>query len=91
MDNEVIQMAAKARFPFHVQDILNGKLISNAQHNGSHDLYTGRVKLALEEIGAKYGSALTPEIAYEEIVNLTNRIKKKIDDNPTTAINDLIF
>ena len=87
----VIQKAAQARFPFHVQDIMNGIPISALQHSGSHPNYTLRVNQALENIKISYGSNLTPEIAYQEIVNLTNRIKAEIASHPNTKIDDLIF
>jgi hypothetical protein len=90
-NQRVIQLAAQSKFPFHVQDVLNGIPLSLIQHNGSHDLYTGRVRVALDNISRQYGTNLTPEIAYNEIVNLTNRIKKAILANPNTPINNLIF
>ena len=69
-------MAAQARFPFHVQDVLNGIPISTLQHNGSHGIYTEKVKGALRSISLKHGNSLTPEIAYHEVVQLTNKIKE---------------
>jgi hypothetical protein len=87
----VIQKAAQAVFPFHVQDVMNGIPISALQHSGSHPNYTIRVNQALENIEISYGSNLTPEIAYQEIVNLTNRIKAEIASHPNTKIDDLIF
>ena len=88
---EVIQKAAGANFPFHVQDILNGIPLSPLQHKGSHDLYTGRVRSALNDIKQRFGASLTPEIAYNEIVDLTNRIKEAILANPNTNIENIIF
>lgn len=88
---DVIQKAAQARFPFHVQDVLNGIPLSAIQHNGPHSEYTKRVGKALKEISETYGATLTPEIAFQELVNLTNRIKNTILANPITPINNLIF
>lgn len=88
---EVIQKAASAKFPFHVQDILNGVPLTAAQHLGSHPQYTQRVRLALQQIKNTHGSNLTPEIAYQEIVDLTNRIKQAILANPNTSIENIIF
>jgi uncharacterized membrane protein YgcG len=87
----VIQKAASAKFPFHVQDILNGIPLTTAQHLGSHPQYTQRVKNALLEIETRVGANLTPEIAYQEIVNLTNRIKSIIIANPNLNIDNIIF
>jgi hypothetical protein len=70
---------------------MNGIPISALQHSGSHPNYTIRVNQALENIEISYGSNLTPEIAYQEIVNLTNRIKAEIASHPNTKIDDLIF
>jgi uncharacterized membrane protein YgcG len=88
---EVIQKAASARFPFHVQDILNGVPLTAAQHLGSHPQYTERVRIALQQIKLSHGANLTPEIAYQEIVNLTNRIKAAILANPNVSIENIIF
>lgn len=88
---DVIQKAAQARFPFHVQDALNGIPLNTTQHLGSHSAYTDRVKRALEEIKRRYGTHLTPEVAFQELVDLTNRIKSAILANPNTALNNLIF
>jgi hypothetical protein len=49
------------------------------------------VNLALQRIRNLHGSNLTPEIAYQEIVELTNRIKNLILANLNTKIDDLIF
>ncbi len=87
----VIQEAAKSRFPFHVQDLLNGIPLNSIQHNGSHDAYTNRVAEALVDIQRNYGNSLTPEIAYQEILNLANRIRNAILANPNTSINNIIF
>jgi A nuclease family of the HNH/ENDO VII superfamily with conserved AHH len=87
----VIQKAASAKFPFHVQDLLNGIPLTTAQHLGSHPQYTQRVKNALLEIETRIGANLTPEIAYQEIVNLTNRIKSVINANPNLNIENIIF
>jgi hypothetical protein len=88
---KVIQMAAKTDFPFHVQDILNGIPLSTVQHNGSHAAYTEKVRQALRQIETQHGSNLTPQIAFQEIVDLTNRIKAQILANPTVSINNLNF
>jgi hypothetical protein len=88
---DVIQKAASARFPFHVQDILNGVPLTTAQHIGSHPQYTERVRIALQEIKTRHGVNLTPEIAYQEIVDLTNRIKAVITANPNVSIENIIF
>ena len=84
-------MAAQARFPFHPQDALNGIPISTFQHNAPHNLYSDRVAQALQQINDRYGAALTPDIAYREIVDLTNRIKDRILANPNTPLNEIIF
>jgi len=88
---KVIQLAAQSKFPFHVQDALNGIPLSTVQHSGSHPDYTKRVAAALKEISDTYGVNLTPEIAYNEILDLTNRIKNAILTNPNTPINQIIF
>ncbi len=87
----VIQLAAQSRFPFHVQDILNGIPLSSIQHYGPHDVYTRRVREALEEVKARYGSGLTPEIAKNELISLTNKIRTAILNNPNLHLNDIVF
>jgi hypothetical protein len=74
-----------------VQDLLNSIPLTTAQHLGSHPQYTQRVKNALLEIETRIGANLTPEIAYQEIVNLTNRIKSVIIANPNLNIENIIF
>lgn len=88
---EVIQKAAQAKFPFHPQDALNGIPLNSLQHLGSHPNYTARVSTELEKIRIRHGANLTPEIAYQELINLTNRIRQAIISNPNTPIEHLIF
>ncbi len=89
--NEVVQQAAQAKFPFHMQDILNGIGLNAAQHMGSHPVYTIRVTAALKEIKDRLGANFNPQSAYDEIVLLTNKIKAAIAANPNTPIDQLIF
>lgn len=89
--NVVVQKAAQARFPFHMQDVLNGIPLTTAQHLGSHPNYTIRVTNALNAIPSKLGANYTPENVFNEIVNLTNRIKAAILANPNTPIDQIIF
>jgi hypothetical protein len=88
---EVIQKAAQARFPFHVQDVLNGIPLNTIQHSGKHPKYTERVRTELAKIKTKHGTNLTPEIAYHEIVDLTERIKAAILASPNTNIENILF
>ncbi|MBI2730973.1 MAG: AHH domain-containing protein [Sphingobacteriales bacterium] len=76
-----------------MQDILNGVPLTTAQHLGSHPNYTSRVTAELDKIVDRLNKngSFTPENAYHEIVDLTNRIKQAIINNPNTPIDQIIF
>jgi hypothetical protein len=92
-ENDLVQKAAEARTAFHMQDALNGVPLTAAQHLGSHPNYTNRVTNELNNIRDRLisSNSFTPENAYTEIVDLTNRIKQAIINNPNTPIDQLIF
>lgn len=89
--NEVIQKAAKFGNAFHMNEALNGIPLSAAVHNGSHAAYDQRVVDRLIDIKNQYGSNMTPQQAYDGVVELINDIRTAIQNNPTTPINQLIF
>jgi hypothetical protein len=84
-------MAAKSRFSISCARCTKWDSIRTRAKYESHPNLTNRVNLALQRIRNLHGSNLTPEIAYQEIVELTNRIKNLILANLNTKIDDLIF
>lgn len=88
VEEPLVQLAAKAKAPFHINEFNNGINISNLYHNGSHPNYSLKVKQEMERI---YNANMTPQVAQEELQTLLRRIKTAILASPTTNINDVIF
>ena len=84
-----IQKAAKkdGMSPFHLNDLINGIPLDNVIHNGSHPDYDNAVRMALDLIP----SNATPAQAYDEVVQLINRIRVAIANNPNLKINEIVF
>ncbi len=89
VDEPLIQLAARGKNPFHINDITNGVNISNTYHYESHPAYTERVRQAMQQI---YSSkTLTPTEAYQELQIILQKIRSSITTNSSTNINDIIF
>jgi hypothetical protein len=82
-----VQKAAQGSNTFHLNEILNGILLSPAFHTENHAAYLSRVQTRLDAIPTN----LSPEQTREKIVELINDIKLQIQINPNTHIDNLIF
>ncbi|WP_374174414.1 AHH domain-containing protein [Flavobacterium tructae] len=83
----IIQKAANCKQAFHMNDALNGIPLSTAIHNGSHGEYDKIIQKYLDNIP----SDATPDFAYEKVMEIINKAKKAIQNNPNTHINQLKF
>ena len=84
----LVQLAAKSKAPFHINEFNNGINMSYLYHNGSHPTYTTEVRLAMDRI---YNANMTPQAAQQELQLLIERIRNAINSNPTTNINNIQF
>jgi hypothetical protein len=91
-DQKLVQEAAKAKAPFHINEFNNGVNISELFHNGSHPNYTERVKVAMQGIyDSNGGPNISPQVAQQQLQNLLYRIRNAISSNPTTNIDNITF
>ena len=91
-DQPLVQAAAKAKAPFHINEVNNGINMSSLYHNGSHPTYTEEVRLAMARIySANGGVNIQPYVAQQELQRLLTTIKDAIVANPTTNINNIRF
>ena len=89
-----MQEAAKGSSAFNLNEILNGIPLTSIQHNGSHSLYSARVKAHLINIKNNLVNSgiFNPATARQAIDDLINNIiKPAITSNPNTLINEIIF
>jgi uncharacterized protein (DUF2267 family) len=73
-----------------MNEFANGIPLSSAIHAGDHLNYNLRIQYHLDDI-FESNPNLTPDQASIHLRNLINRIKAKINQEPTTHINELIF
>jgi A nuclease family of the HNH/ENDO VII superfamily with conserved AHH len=87
-DHPLIQKLAKSKNSFHLNERYNGIALNAIQHAGSHEAYSTRIFNALEGIRQKN---LPDDDAFREIKNLIDKITTAINNNPNTAIDNIIF
>ncbi len=87
VNHPVVQKAAKFKnAPFHMNDIPNGKGISKLYHNGSHPDYSTFIGNKLNELGQQ---GHNEEKLAEILANWQTLLRNKIDEFPTTNINEI--
>jgi hypothetical protein len=89
----VIQKAAKAKNPFHINEFDNGIAVE-AWQNTNHPQYNNRVEAILENYKNSFDNFdrdVSAEEAYEFLNLEMSKLYNLIDNNPTVKINDLIF
>ncbi len=91
INHDVVQKAAHGNNAFHMNEILNGLPLSQAQHLSDHAGYNAKVLEELNKIQARLGSNLNPTNAKNEIELLINRIKTQLINNPNSPLGDIIF
>lgn len=92
--DDVVQEAAKGSNAFNLNELLNGIPLNPIQHNGSHDLYNGRVKAHLNGIKNSLVNSgnFNPSSARQALEDLINNvIKPEILSHPNTPVNQIIF
>jgi len=85
----VIQKAAKAEFPFHINEFSNGIAV-DAWQNTTHPNYNDKIFDILEEFNNDYPSA-TPEQAKAFLEEEMEALFQLIQSNPSIKIDRLIF
>lgn len=90
-DRPLVQKAAEGGF--HINDVLNGLVVTSLQQSGSHPQYDAKVIASMQNIITSYGGIanMTSAQAISELTNLINRIKTEIVNHPGVPLNDLIF
>ena len=87
----LVQAAARARNPFHMNEFKNGFPLHESRHMGSHPNYDARVQNALNIIKQSLGTNPDPNMAAEALRNLTDRITNAIRIQADKRIDDVIF
>jgi hypothetical protein len=92
LDHDVIQTAAKkdGTNPFHMNDASNGMALGPVQHQGSHPAYTDAVLNRLDKIKEQFPN-ITPEIAAQKVLFLTNKIRDVVNQHSDKKVNDPII
>jgi hypothetical protein len=85
----VIQKAAKAENPFHINQFDNGIAV-DAWQNTNHPAYNSRLEAILDLWNSGNPNA-SPEAANAFLEDKMEEIFLIIQNNPNTKINDLIF
>lgn len=88
LSHPAIQMAAKAKDPFHMNELLNGTALGFAQHSGNHSIYISKVTEKLDAIMLTPG--ITPDIARTRVNELLLLIKNAIVSQGVN-VDQLIF
>lgn len=86
----IVQQAAKDPRAFHMNEAINGIPLENTVHFGSHPNYDNRVLQRFELLNDTFQN-ITPEQAYDGLIDIIHDIKTAIINNPNTHIDDLIF
>ena len=89
-NNLIVQKAAKAAEAFHMNELLNGISLGPLIHNGSHFAYDSKILQKLTDFAAAVPNA-TPSQCYDEVIDIINKVRTAIANNPNTPINQLIF
>ncbi len=89
--HEVVQRAARSGNAFHMNEALNGIPLNIGVHGGSHPAYDQRIMNRLSEIADFYGPNMTPQQAYNGLIDLINDVRIAVINNPNVPINQLIF
>ncbi|BFM42904.1 hypothetical protein CFS9_15450 [Flavobacterium sp. CFS9] len=84
---EVIQKASKSKHAFHMNEELNGIALSTTVHNGSHAHYDNLIQEHLDRIKPN----ATPDEAYEKVMEILNKVRTAIRNNPGVHLNQLNF
>ena len=88
-NHPVIQKAAKAEIPFHINEFDNGVAV-DAWRNTYHPSYNNRIEAILDNYNELNPNA-TPEQAMVFLQGKMEEIAQVINNNPTVKLNDLIF
>ena len=85
--SELIQKAAKSANAFHMNDVLNGIAVAAWRNQPNHNLYNQKIQQLFDDLP----SNLTDQQAYDAVLEIVNRVRDAIVNNPNTHLNDLIF
>ncbi|OWY25897.1 hypothetical protein C7N43_33160 [Sphingobacteriales bacterium UPWRP_1] len=91
----LVQHAAGAQFPFHIDEFSNGLPIAAWRNQPNHQLYDQRVVQVMDNIEfdliSEYGSLalVPPQIAANRLRQLETMLTTKILENPTLHLNDI--
>ena len=69
---------------------LNGIALDNSVHLGSHFDYDNNILAKFEALESLYPN-ITPEQAYDGLMEIINNVRVAIQNNPATHVNDLVF
>ncbi|UZO79733.1 hypothetical protein NBT05_12320 [Aquimarina sp. ERC-38] len=87
--NELIQLAAKSKRSFHINEFANGiavKAFRNTKHTAYNKAIENYLNIKLFE-----NPNLTPDQAYDLVQMLIKKLRKIIEENPNVKIQDLIL
>lgn len=87
----LVQAAAKAKNPFHMNELKNGFPLHESRHMGRHPNYDKRIVDAFEKIKLQIGQNPDPNLAAEVLRSLTERITNAIRTQADKKIDDIIF
>lgn len=90
-DHPLIQAAAKAKDPFHMNEFKNGFPLHTSRHSGSHQPYTDKVSLEIEKIAQRLGQNPDPNVVAQEIRALGERIRNAISTQGSAHITQVNF
>ena len=76
--HRVVQKAAKSKFAFHINEVLNGIPRPSNLHLTGHKVYNDKML----EILNKFNSNGSPDEAFNFVSNLANHIRTVIQNNP---------
>ncbi|HCL05785.1 MAG TPA: hypothetical protein DHW64_07405 [Chitinophagaceae bacterium] len=88
-NHDLVQLAAKGKDPFHIDELINGYPITVAENKGNHFLYIPKVRAKLD--AALSTANNDPELAKVELLKIINDIRTAITNNRGTNVDFLNF
>lgn len=83
----IVQRAAMSSNAFHLNEALNGIAVAAWRNQPNHFAYSATIYRKLEALPAN----ITPNQAYDALMNIINDAKQAILANPNVHLNDLVF
>lgn len=83
---DLVQRAAKSKYAFHINELLNGIPLPSANHLTGHSAYTAKVEEVLTFLNTTVSSN---NKAYEEVSSFINYLNNLITTNSTKNLGEI--